>query len=94
MSIWEVAKIAMVMLGALTAPIMAIDMDIARYKKWRWFHPKDGYSSVIILLGLLFCLGFVARPWRLPFPWPGLILPVSVIVWHIYFRRRLGGSLR
>ena len=94
MSIWEVARIALVMLGAVTAPIMAIDMDIARYKKWRWFHPKDGYSSVIILFGLLFCLAYIARTWSLPFPWPGLILPVSVIIWGIYFRRKLNGSVR
>ena len=94
MSIWEAAKIAIVMAGAATAPIMAIEMDIVRYKKWRWFSPKDGYSSVIIMLALLFCLAYVARPWLLPFPWPGIILPVSAVIWHIYFGKRLRGSVR
>ena len=84
---------ALVMLGAVTAPIIAIDVDIARYKKWRWLHPKDGYSSVIILCGLLICLAYVTQPWLLPFPWPGLILPVSAIVWHFYLRRKLTGSV-
>ena len=94
MSIWEVAKIVMVMVGAATAPIIAIEMDIARYKTWRRFHPKDGYSSVIILIGLLLCLAYVSRSWLLPFPWPGIILPISAVIWHIYFGKRLSGSLR
>ena len=90
---WEVAKIAIVMFGAVMAPVIAVDVDIVRYKKWGWFHPKDGYSSVIIMLMLLFCLAYITRPWRLPFPWPGIILPVSAVTWHFYFRKRLSGSV-
>ena len=94
MTSWEVAKIALVMLGALTAPVIAVEADIARYKKWRWFRPKDGYSSVITMLMLLLCLAYVARPWQLPSPWPGIILPVSAVTWHFYFGKRLSGSVR
>lgn len=92
-SMLEAAKIAFVMVGAATAPIMAIDIDIARYRRWRWFHPKDGFSSVIILCGLLFCLAYVTQSWLLPFPWPGLIMPTSTIVWFFYFRRKRIGSV-
>lgn len=86
---WEEAKIVMVVSGAITAPIIAIELDIARYKRSVWFHPGDRFSGVIILMGLLFGLGYFARPWLLPFPWSGLILPVAAIVWHIYANKRL-----
>ena len=89
MTIWEVAKIVLTLLGAAMAPIVAVEMDIARYRALRWFRPADLYPSAIITLSLLCCLAYFARPWLLPFPLPGLVLPEAVIVWHFYGRRRL-----
>ena len=89
MTIWEVAKIVLILLAAAMVPIVAVEVDIARYRAWRWFRPADLYPSVIIMLSLLCCLAYLTQPWLLPCPWPGLVLPEAVIVWHFYSRRRL-----
>ena len=89
MPIWEAGKIAAVILFAGAAPIIAIETDIARYRRWAWFRPSDLYPSAIIMLGLLFCLAYMAQTWLLPVPWPGVILPISAFVWLIYANRRL-----
>jgi hypothetical protein len=91
---WEAAKIIVVILCAMAAPIVAIEIDIARYRRWAWFRPSDRYSSVIILLALLFCLAFFAKTWLLPFPWPGLVLPISVFSPSLFGPSTPTGDLR
>lgn len=85
----ELTKFILVVIASGAIPIIAVEANLAAFGKRSLFHPRELVGSALIMLGLLAVLALAAKTWLLPFPWPGLVLVLPVVIWHFYTKWRL-----
>ena len=86
---WQAAKLGLILLAAAAVGPIAIKIDIARFKRWHWFHPRDLYPSALISIALLFGLVWIGETWLFPRPWTALIMLVWCLSWAESAKKKL-----
>lgn len=74
----------------LSAPILAVELDILRYRVVIGMHPRTTFISCLFLILFFFMLGFIVNKFELPRAAGIATFACMTVVWGVYvhFRTR------
>ena len=78
----------LLLLAAILLPIIAVELDIARFRMIKWMHPKTTFGSCMLLIAFAFGLAYITNTCELPRAWGVAAFVTEAIVWLLYVQIR------